>query len=648
MKLYATIIGLLYKYAAVTIILLISTYSFSQQAWTRVPSPDTSATRNLLSGISGTSSSDVWAVGHYELLTPGNERNLIMHWNGNGWQLFNGTDLSSTYNDLWDVAALSANDVWAVGTYNDPGTSRSQLIHWNGTAWSHTALPNIPGGSFLFSIDAISSNDIWAVGGKSGSPTRPAYTIHYDGSNWTEFTAASPGSFRNYFQAVDGIASNDVWAVGYKSDSYGDFHAMAQHWNGSSWTNFSLPASISSPLGELYSVTMISSNDVWAVGSTVTGNLLMTHWNGTNWTEVSTTGSAGGTIIARGTDLFSVGAGISQWNGTNWTVIDPLNQLSYPSLVAGITFSNGDIWLAGREFDTSFHSLVYRTANATPEFIHGNSQTLIAMPNSTGNNIDEMLKVQDADISQVVIYNLITPPSHGTVNGLPDTVITNNGFAIPSAIQYVPAPGYSGNDQFVVKASVGPLTSQVTLNALISSPLPVLITDYSVFKTGTTATMRWSSTTEINAKEYVMERSADGFSFTAVNRVAAKGSGNNYELVDALPLPGMNFYRLREVDLDGRMMTFPVKSLSFDSKELKPFAVYPNPVVDRSINVRMNANGKYNISLYNQSGQQVMHKIVNSSSSFIQLVLPENIIAGQYILSLVNDNGSWSEKIIIK
>ena len=647
MKPSASINGLLHRYVAATIILFSSINSISQQAWTRVPSPDTSATRNLLGGISGTSSSDVWAVGHYELLTPGNERNLIMHWNGSGWQIFSGTDLSSTYNDLWDVAAITPNDVWAVGTYNDPGTSRSQLLHWNGTNWSHTTIPIIPGGSFLFSIDAISANDIWAVGGQAGSPTRPAYTIHYDGSNWTEFPAATPGTFRNYFQAVDGIASNDVWAVGYLSNSYGDFHAMAQHWDGSSWTNFALPASISTPLGELYSVTMISSNDVWAVGSTITGITLMMHWNGTNWTEVSTTGSAGGAIIARGTDLFSVGAGISQWNGSSWTVIDPLNQLSYPSLVSAISFSNGDIWLAGREFDTSFHSLVYRTANATPVFIHGNTQLLNIIPNSSGSNIDEMLKVQDADISQVVIYNLLTPPSHGTVNGLPDTAICNNGYAIPSGTMYIPTPGYSGTDQFVVKASVGPLTAELTLNVNNSSPLPVLITNYSVSKTGATATMKWYSSTEINAKEYLMERSADGFSFTVVNSIAALGSGNNYILVDPLPLPGLNFYRLREVDFDGGITTFSVKSLNFDSKELKSFAVYPNPVVDRTINIRLNAGGDYVISLYNQTGQQVMSKIVNGSS-FIRLTLPANIAAGQYILLLANDKTSWSEKIFIK
>src|SRR6185369_16575762 len=100
----------------------------------------------------------------------------------------------------------------------------------------------------------------------------------------------------NWFESVDGIAANDVWAVGRKSDSYGDFHAMVQHWDGSIWANFSLPPAVELPIGVMESVTMIASNDVWALGSTVTGELLMIHWDGISWTEVPTTGSAGGAI----------------------------------------------------------------------------------------------------------------------------------------------------------------------------------------------------------------------------------------------------------------------------------------------------------------------------------------------------------------
>ncbi len=647
MNLFTLKSGELYKYATGITILFISLNSFSQQAWTHVPSPNTSVSRNMLRDISGTSSTDVWTVGSFE--TPGGKmQNLIMHWNGSDWQIFPNTDLSISLNELWSITAVSTNDVWTAGVQNNYANTRSQLMHWNGSSWSHTSLPDITGGSFLFSIDAITVNDIWAVGTQAGSPTDPAYAIHYNGSNWNEFPVPNVGTYSNRLYAVDGISSNDVWAVGRKSDSYGDFHALVLHWDGSSWTNSTLPSSISSPIGDLESVTMITSNDVWALGSTITGGILLIHWDGTSWSEVPTAGSSGGKIVARGADIFSVGTRISQWNGSSWTVIDSLNQLTYPTLGSAISFSNGDIWAAGHTYDGAFHTLVYRTANSIPQFVHGNSQSMNMSSNSSPQNIDEMLKVQDADVSQVVTYTLLTPPSHGITSGLPDTAITNNGFAMTSGVTYMPEAGFTGSDQLVVKVSVGPLTSQVTINVSMLSALPVILTNYSINKLGSTVRIQWATSSEFNALEYILERSQDGTSFSAVNRIAAHGSGYNYILIDPAPFAGVNYYRLREVDLDGRIMTFPVKILHFDSRELKPFTVYPNPVAGNLMNVWLNIAGQCTLSLYDQTGKLILKKTINNSvSSSIQLNLPGNL-KGVYLFSLNMGKTQYSEKIFIR
>lgn len=638
----------IFKYAAALIILLTSRDAFSQQAWTEVPTPDTSTTRNMLRDISGTSSTDVWTVGSFEATPAGNMRNLIMHWNGNAWQIIPNTDLSISLNDVWGVSAIAPNDVWAAGMQNNYANTRSQLLHWNGTTWTHTFLPNITGGSYLFSIDAITTNDIWAVGGQAGSPTRPAYTVHYNGSTWTEITAPNAGIFRNAFNYVDGIASNDAWAVGHYGNNYGDFRPMAQHWNGSTWTNIALPATVVSQLGELYTVTMIASNDVWAVGSTLTGYLLIIHWNGTSWTEMPTLNCPGGKIVARGPDLFAIGSWISQWNGSGWTVNDSLNQYYNTSLGAAVSFSNGDIWTAGTNYVTGFTNLVYRTANATPQFLHGSTQALNTPLNSLPKNIDELLKVLDADISQVVTYTLLTAPSHGTISGLPDTAITNAGIAISAGVSYTPVPGYSGADQFLVKVSVGPLTSQSTINVNVFLPLPILINAYSITRVGATAILRWTTTSEINTKEFLMQRSADGIRFTTVSRINAYGSGHSYSLVDPSPLPGLNYYRLQLVDMDGRLTDFAIKVLNFDNSELRPFAVYPNPVIGKVANVWLNATGDYVLSLYDPLGLQVMTRNVTGTVLPLRINLPESLKPGVYILTLIKDKLLWSEKIYIR
>jgi hypothetical protein len=65
------------------------------------------------------------------------------------------------------VAAVSANDIWAVGVFTDPLTdfSRTLTEHWDGTKWSVVPSPNATGGhNALNGVAALSSGTVVAVG----------------------------------------------------------------------------------------------------------------------------------------------------------------------------------------------------------------------------------------------------------------------------------------------------------------------------------------------------------------------------------------------------------------------------------------------------------------------------------------------------
>lgn len=469
--------------------------------------------------------------------------NLILHWNNTGWEMALNSDLSITQNDLRGVAAITPTDVWVAGNYIQDTTTRSQLMHWNDTVWTHTMLPDMEGGSQLNDIVAINSNDIWAVGGQGNRQSRFTYAIHYDGSDWTQISAPAIGIFSNIFHSADALSSNDVWAVGHYGASPIDFHAMAQHWNGISWTNFSLPASITSLTGSLHHVKMISSDNVWAIGSTNTDVTFMIHWNGISWSEVSAVNGAGGAIVARGTEVFAIGERISQWNGSYWTVIDSLTQLTNPYLVAGVTFTNGDIWTAGFTNDSMFHTLIYRS---------------------------------------------------------------------------------------------------------IPIPLPVRIVDYSIRKVGTTASIQWSTSSEINASEFDVERSSDGVDFHSVQRVTAQGYASRYAIIDASPLAGWNYYRLKSTDLDGSVAIFPIRSLNFSQSGVMSFSVYPNPVMNDEVHISLNAEGDYHLSLYDSRGQQMISKKVTNAGASAVVDLPSNLTSGAYLLMVTQGKNVWTEKVFIQ
>lgn len=75
---------------------------FSQIGWVQVPSISPGNSQNTIRGISGTSSSDIWAVGYFSNSTPAPEvfQDLMMHWNGSSWQQSAPLNLSTSLNDL--------------------------------------------------------------------------------------------------------------------------------------------------------------------------------------------------------------------------------------------------------------------------------------------------------------------------------------------------------------------------------------------------------------------------------------------------------------------------------------------------------------------------------------------------------------------
>ena len=65
------------------------------------------------------------------------------------------------------MAAVSANDIWAVGAFVDPNLNANQTLteHWDGTSWSVIPSPNATtGNNVLTGVTALSTGDVVAVG----------------------------------------------------------------------------------------------------------------------------------------------------------------------------------------------------------------------------------------------------------------------------------------------------------------------------------------------------------------------------------------------------------------------------------------------------------------------------------------------------
>lgn len=252
--------------------------------WSIVPSPSPSPMYNNLYGVAAISSNDVWTVG-FDVNDVGITQTLTEHWNGSSWQVIPSPSPGAENNQLFNVKAISARNVWAVGFTTDSTFAQKTLIeHWNGAQWQVVASPSPIENESLSSIAAVSATDIWAVGTSNGSPTQTTLIEHWNGARWR---VVSGGDAGGELRGVAVASANDVWTVGDTTGSSAS-QALIEHWNGLNWNVINNPSVGTSSL--FSAVAVVSSSDVWAVGSDNIGNsffqTLIEHWNGSGWSVV--------------------------------------------------------------------------------------------------------------------------------------------------------------------------------------------------------------------------------------------------------------------------------------------------------------------------------------------------------------------------
>ncbi len=141
---------------------------------------------NLLSSVTAVSPNDVWAVGgvlNDDFVLGG----LTEHWDGHTWSVVSSVDGHRYSTSFSGVSATSSVDVWAVGSTvrRSPGPSTPHIEHWDGSRWKVVPGDAQPGGSSLVGVSAVSPTSAWTVGGyvKYHSAT---LMEQWDGSTWTE------------------------------------------------------------------------------------------------------------------------------------------------------------------------------------------------------------------------------------------------------------------------------------------------------------------------------------------------------------------------------------------------------------------------------------------------------------------------------
>lgn len=210
---------------------------------------------------------------------------------------------------------------------------------------------------------------------------------------------------------------------------------------------------------------------------------------------------------------------------------------------------------------------------------------------------------------------------------------------------YFSLSGQTGFDfRYAFKDAGGLFSTDVAYVVSSPAPVPVKLISFTAEKWNMEdVLLKWSTASEINNSHFEVERSADVRNWTKLGEVVGNGTTtqiHNYKFIDALPLNGENYYRLKQVDFDGAFEYTEIRIVSFliGNKEV---LVYPNPTHD-VVNVTMNGLGIENvkISLTDMTGRILIDKTFQAADGkqLFEAISLKDLETGYYQLTVTTNS----------
>lgn len=172
------------------------------------------------------------------------------------------------------------------------------------------------------------------------------------------------------------------------------------------------------------------------------------------------------------------------------------------------------------------------------------------------------------------------------------------------------------------------------------SPLPIELVNFNAKCEGNKVTISWQTAAEKNNNYFEVERSVDAVHFDLVEKVFSQNSNSNillsYQSNDNNPLDGKVYYRLKQVDFDGKFTYSSLVIVSCTSSILNPtINIFPNPATNK-ITVDIKAlKGKKSLKIYDVIGQEMTNKqITNEDENILETIDISSFAKATYILRI--------------
>jgi uncharacterized repeat protein (TIGR01451 family) len=227
----------------------------------------------------------------------------------------------------------------------------------------------------------------------------------------------------------------------------------------------------------------------------------------------------------------------------------------------------------------------------------------------------------------------------GVGQSVVNTVPVQAASAMPTG-NYNVASNYTYPDGGLIPDAVSS-NNISTLAVAVAAPLPVQLSRFTAVAAGPDALLSWDTAQELNSQRFDVERSLDGATFATIGTLAGRGTTTlpgTYRYRDAgagAHRAGVRYYRLRQLDYDGKATLSPVRTVRFDQAGAG-VALYPNPSPGAvTLDLRALPAGAYTVQVLDATGRRVHEATYQPGQPTLPLA---GLLAGTYFVKIQGDS----------
>lgn len=265
---------------------------------------------------------------------------------------------------------------------------------------------------------------------------------------------------------------------------------------------------------------------------------------------------------------------------------------------------------------------------------NSNCSWLIQPPNATNITLSFTEFNTELNYDGLIVYN--------GANASAPVLGQFSGATIPSSVTA------TSGSMFVRFLSDEALRSGGWTANYISTTLPLNLLEFNANYVGNKVLLKWITTSEVNTKEFIVSRSKDGNTWTDLGSVTALNTSgtNNYSFKDLQPVQGINYYRLKMIDIDGKFTYSPIRTINITKNNL-PFVIAPNPASTFAIIYFNQLIKNAEISVIDAQGRKLFTDIIKNAGITTYHLKTDKLVSGIYIIHVQTSSGNFTERLLI-